>query len=159
MEALCSYETPVTTCIYVIFFSFRATKKTRKNIRLASLCAATSHTRTSIVSGYVRGRDEMCWKWYAVFKQQLLTPTSTRLVFRRVIKIAESDYYLHHVCLCLSAWNNSIPTGRIFLEIWRFSIFRKSVEKIQIWLKSNKYNGYCTWRPVYIHGNISPNSS
>jgi hypothetical protein len=33
-----------------------------------------------------------------------------------------------------------------FHEIWRF--FRKSVEKIQVSLKSDKNNGSFTWRPV-----------
>jgi len=37
--------------------------------------------------------------------------------------------------VCPSAWNNPAPTGRIF---------RKSVEKIQVSLKSDKNNGYFT---------------
>jgi len=36
---------------------------------------------------------------------------------------------------------------------------RKSVEKIQISLKSDKNNGYFTWRPIYIFDQISLNSS
>jgi hypothetical protein len=35
------------------------------------------------------------------------------------------------------------------------SIFRKSVEKIRIPLKSEKYNGSFTWKPIYIYGSIS----
>jgi len=35
------------------------------------------------------------------------------------------------------------------------SIFRKFVEKIQVSLKSNKRNGYVTWRPRYIYDSIS----
>jgi hypothetical protein len=35
-----------------------------------------------------------------------------------------------------------------FHEIWYFSIFRKSVEKIQVSLKSDMNNGYFTWNPV-----------
>jgi hypothetical protein len=31
------------------------------------------------------------------------------------------------------------------------SIFRKSVEKIQVALKSDKNNGYFTWRPMYVY--------
>ena len=30
------------------------------------------------------------------------------------------------------------------------SVSRKSIEKIQIFLKSDKNNGYLTWRPIYI---------
>jgi len=37
-----------------------------------------------------------------------------------------------------------------FHEIWYFSIFRKSVKKIQLSLKSDRYNGYFTWRQIYI---------
>jgi hypothetical protein len=77
------------------------------------------------------------------------------IIFRRVRKIAKSDYSLRHVCLsvCLSAWNNSAPTGRIFMEfdIWVF--FEKSLKKIQVSLKSDKNNGKLTWRPMYIYDN------
>jgi len=45
--------------------------------------------------------------------------------FRRVRKIATSNYWPRHVCLSVrpSAWNNSAPTGRIFIkfDIWDFS--------------------------------------
>jgi hypothetical protein len=37
------------------------------------------------------------------------------LVFRRVRKIAKSDYYRRHVRP--SAWNNSAPTGRILMKL------------------------------------------
>jgi hypothetical protein len=30
-------------------------------------------------------------------------------------------------------------------------IFRKSVDKIQVSLKSKKNDDYCTWRPIYIY--------
>jgi hypothetical protein len=70
-------------------------------------------------------------------------------VFRRVRKIAKSDNYLRHVCPSVrteelgSHWTDCH-------EIWFLSIFRKSVEKIQVWLQSDKNNGYFTWRPMYI---------
>jgi hypothetical protein len=37
-----------------------------------------------------------------------------------------------------------------FYETWYLRIFRKSVEKIHVSLKSNKDNGSFAWRPVYI---------
>jgi len=40
-----------------------------------------------------------------------------------------------------------------------FEIFRKSVEKIQVSLKSDKNKGYFTWRPIYIFYDISLISS
>ena len=41
-----------------------------------------------------------------------------------------------------------------FHEISYLSIFQKSVEKIQVSLKSNKNDGYFTRRPMYIFNNI-----
>jgi len=38
-----------------------------------------------------------------------------------------------------------------FHEIWYLSIFRKSDEKIQVSVKSDKNNGYFTWRLTYIY--------
>jgi hypothetical protein len=59
----------------------------------------------------------------------------------------------------LSAWNNSASTGRIFIEfdIWVF--FENLSRKFQFPLKSDKNNGYFTWRLTYIYDNISLNSS
>ena len=70
------------------------------------------------------------------------------IIFRRVRKFAKSDYWFCHVRPY--AWNNSAPTARIFVEILHLSIFLKSAEKIQVSLKSDKNNGYITWRPIYI---------
>jgi hypothetical protein len=38
-------------------------------------------------------------------------------------------------------------------------IFRKYFEKIQVSLKSDKNNGYFTWKPLYIFDHISLSSS
>jgi hypothetical protein len=46
-----------------------------------------------------------------------------------------------------------------FHDIWFLVVFRKSVEKIQVSLKSDKNNGYLTWGPIYIFDHISRNSS
>jgi hypothetical protein len=45
------------------------------------------------------------------------------------------------------------PTGRIFMKYDILEFF-ESVEKIQISLKSDKNNGYFTWRPTYIFYHI-----
>jgi hypothetical protein len=42
-----------------------------------------------------------------------------------------------------------------FHYIWYFRIFLKSVEKIQVSLKSDKNNGHFTWRPIHIFFIIS----
>ena len=41
---------------------------------------------------------------------------------------------------------------------WNLMVFRKSVEKIQLSLKSEKNNGYFTGRTMYMYDNISLNS-
>jgi len=46
-----------------------------------------------------------------------------------------------------------------FHAILYLSIFRKSVENLQIWLKSDRNNGYVTSRPVHVYDNISLSSS
>jgi len=58
----------------------------------------------------------------------------------------------------LSAWNNSAPTRRVFLKfgIW---VFYKKPEKNQVSLKSNKNDGYITYRPIYIFYYMSFSSS
>jgi hypothetical protein len=58
----------------------------------------------------------------------------------RVRKIAKRDCQLCHICPSLrielrSHWTN-------FHHIWYLSIFRKSLDKIQVSLKSDKNNGY-----------------
>jgi hypothetical protein len=57
-----------------------------------------------------------------------------------------------------SAWNNSAPTRRIFTKFDIRIFFRKLVQKIQVSLKFNKNDGFCTCSPVYIYDNISLNS-
>jgi len=64
------------------------------------------------------------------------------VVFRLVSKIANSDYCLRHFCSSVRhafEWNNSAPTGWILMtfEI-RVFLEKKTVEKIQVSLESNK---------------------
>jgi len=47
------------------------------------------------------------------------------------------------ISVCLSPWNNSTPTGQLFMK-FDFIIFLKFVEKIQVWLKSDRNKGYFT---------------
>jgi len=46
--------------------------------------------------------------------------------------------------VCLSARNNSAPSGRIFMIFVTQEFFRKSVEKIKVSLKSEKNNRHFT---------------
>jgi hypothetical protein len=57
--------------------------------------------------------------------------------------------------VCKSAFNNLIPTRRMFMktDIWEF--FEKYFEKNQASLKSDKNKWNFTWRTIYIFNNIS----
>ena len=52
-----------------------------------------------------------------------------------------------------------LPLDGFWWNIWIFEPFSKSTEKIQVSLKSDKSNGYFTWRRFHIYDNISLNSS
>jgi hypothetical protein len=47
----------------------------------------------------------------------------------------------------------------VFHKIWYLSTIRKSVEKIQVSSKSDKYNGFFTRSTIDIYDNISLDSS
>ena len=84
-------------------------------------------------------------------------------VFRRVRKIAKSDYRFSQVCLsvCLSArpQGTTRPPHWTDLHETRYlSIFRKPVVKI-VSLKSDRNNGYFTRGQMHIFDHISPSSS
>ena len=63
------------------------------------------------------------------------------------------------VSVCLSACNNSATTERILIKFDSWSLFRKSVGKIQVSLKSKIDNGYFTHRRFDIYDNNSLNYS
>jgi hypothetical protein len=62
-----------------------------------------------------------------------------RPVFRRVRKIAKSDYITFVMSILLSA-----PNGRIFMKSWYGVFFEKFVARIQVSLKSDTNNWYFT---------------
>jgi hypothetical protein len=78
------------------------------------------------------------------------------ITFRRVRKIAKRNYSLH-VCpsASLSAWNNSVPKGRIFIKFDIRVFFVNLSRNSQVSLKYDKNNGYFTSRPIYIF-DLSP---
>ena len=65
----------------------------------------------------------------------------------------------------LPAYSPACPHGTTRLSLGRLtwksclSIYRKSVENIQVWLKSDKNNRYSTWRRMHIYDCISLHSS
>ena len=79
-----------------------------------------------------------------VLKQPATCPT----LLGTVAKLRKGTNRFFHVCP--SAWNNSVSIWTDFHEIWYIKISWKSIEKISVSLKSDKNNGYCTWRAMYI---------
>ena len=59
--------------------------------------------------------------------------SGTLLHFRCFRRIAQSDYYICHVCtfVCQSARNSALPTGRIFVELDNWEFFENLSGKIQ----------------------------
>jgi hypothetical protein len=69
--------------------------------------------------------------------QPLKKPSDIGMIFRRVRKIAKSEYSLSHVCLSCRQMEQLGLHWTDFHEIWYLTIFRRSVEKIQVSLKSD----------------------
>jgi hypothetical protein len=81
------------------------------------------------------------------------------LIFRRFLRITKSYYWLLPVrpSVCQHEqlgcnWTDCHGIGYL-------GIFRKSVEKIWVSLKSDKNNDYCKCRPINSSDHISVNSS
>ena len=72
--------------------------------------------------------------------------------FKGFLNVTKSDYGF--VMSVRSHGTTSVPTGRKFNKRLYLGSFRKSVEKIEVWLKFDKNNEYFTWRPMYIYDNI-----
>jgi hypothetical protein len=75
-----------------------------------------------------------------------------RSVFRCLRKFAKRYYYLLRICLSVRSCLRMEQLGSQkpdLREIWYLRIFRKSAKKGEVSLKSDKNNGYCTWRPIY----------
>jgi len=61
---------------------------------------------------------------------------------------------ISYVIICLYAWNNLAPTGRIFMkcDIW---VFFENLDKILVPLKSDKNSVYFKWRLQYIYNSYN----
>jgi hypothetical protein len=60
--------------------------------------------------------------------------------------------FVMSVCLSLrlSAWENSAPTGRIFMKLYIWVYFQNLSRKIQDSLQSDQNTLYFPWRLIYI---------
>jgi hypothetical protein len=119
------------------------------------------------LQSYKRIRTETWWQPVKIFRE-FRCPSGggsgstvfPQLIFRRFRKLGKNDYYFRHVCPSVhpDGTTRLLRNGFSWNLIFDF-FFRKSAEKIQVTLKSDKNNGYFTWRPVYNYYNISLSSS
>jgi hypothetical protein len=59
------------------------------------------------------------------------------------------------VFVCLTICMEQLSSDwKDFHEIWCLSTFLKPVKNFQVSLKSDKNNGYFTWRPLHIYDHI-----
>jgi hypothetical protein len=88
--------------------------------------------------------------------------TLKRVVFRSVRKIAKKCHVCPSVCpsVCPFACPSVCPSVRMeqfgshwtdFIKDYIWQFFQKHTGKIPVSLKSDRDNGYFTWRPVHIH--------
>jgi hypothetical protein len=92
--------------------------------------------------------------WSVKYTSKLWNRSLSGAIYGPFIGATQSCEMLLFASSCLSvrpsAWNNSTPTGHIFMKLDIGGIFRKCDEKIQVSLKSDKNNGYFTRRPILI---------
>jgi hypothetical protein len=71
----------------------------------------------------------------------------------RVRIVAKMPYYLRHIRLSVCPSTRMYQRGSHwtdFRKILYWGLLRKSVEKLQIWLKSDKDIRHITWIPTYV---------
>jgi hypothetical protein len=105
--------------------------------------------------------------------RKIYTPTRTSLSMWLTVTMSIESWIGYCSTQNVSCWRclspalgalnkrsmKSVATGTGGAQITFFSSFRKSVEKIQISLQSDKNNWYSTWKPLYIFDHMSLNSS
>jgi len=81
--------------------------------------------------------------------------STTATFLGALVKLRKATSASSCLCLsvCLSAWNNSAPTGRIFIKFCYLNSFQTSVEKIQVhyiltWIKGTLHENLCTLMTV-----------
>jgi hypothetical protein len=58
-----------------------------------------------------------------------------------------------------SAWNNAVPAGGIFLQFCINGVLLRSVEKIQVWLNSDKNDRHIICIITYMNTNFVNNAT
>jgi hypothetical protein len=89
-----------------------------------------THASGVPITNNTEGLRVEVWNWYNLYEFSWWHLFS-HVSLIRVLKIAKSDYQLRHVCPSMSAWNNSVSTGRTFInfDIWVFFFFFSKIFK------------------------------
>ena len=89
--------------------------------------------------------DFPCNKVFLFIISPLSLPLNLAQFTDAFAKLLKASYLHRHVCTPYSLSVRMEQLGSHwtdFLEIWYLRIFRRSVQKIQFWLKSDKNSGY-----------------
>jgi hypothetical protein len=109
------------------------------------------HERNDIGEACEKDMRLPCWK----------EQSGSEIILRAFPKSRKSTVsFITSVCpsVCLSVRMEQLGSlWKGFYDIWYKWIFRKSVEKIQVSLKSDKNNGYVIGRRMYIYRDVSLN--
>ena len=107
------------------------------------ICKYTMYAHTIIAlrewvsDSHAACRDNQFYPDLLLVKCAMMAKKQFSDAFSKLLKATVS-----FMSVCLSAWNNSAPTGRIFMKFDITNFLEKPVEKIQVSLKSDKNNGY-----------------
>jgi hypothetical protein len=94
--------------------------------------------------------------WHVVTSQETaFTLKFFMIIFRHVRKTTKKTISIVMSVRPSVRMKQLGPKWTDFHEMWYLSIFRKTAEKIQVSLKSDKNKGYFTRRPAYICDHVS----
>jgi len=112
----------------------------------------------------VRG-NLLTWQWLESFFKVVRTLCPTKRIKGRFLShvFNDIDSFLNAFAKLRKATSFVVcpsfhPHGKTRLPLEGFScnlsIFRKSIEKIQVSVRPGKNNGYCIWRPMHVYDSI-----
>ena len=107
------------------------------------------------------GQVNLRSKVFSEFLRRFMTSITWDLMLGQMTSIYthKHSFISFIMSVCLSVFMEQLGSHWTdFHEIFNFSIFRKSVDQFQIWLKYHKNDTYFTGGPVYVY-DISLSSS
>ena len=133
----------------ILYFMYQQFRGTKSDLNCVYRAGSVQKQRSAHADGY---RPASCQAVLVTNLFHLKPCNNNTIRFLNALaklRTAAVSWFMS-VCVRPSAYNNSAPSWRIFMKFDIFSIFRKSVEKIQVPLESYKNDRYFTWRS-FIH--------